>query len=266
MSVLNEICAKKKDHIDTQKSKISFYDLKLKAQENLTKQIFRKAILAKALNNKVALIAEVKKASPSHGVIRKNFAPVSIATAYKTAGATCLSVLTDTPYFQGDDSCFKQIRSKVDLPMLRKDFMIDPYQIYESRVLGANCVLLIMAAITDMQAQEMAGIASELGMDVLCEIHDEEELTRAADMKFDMIGINNRDLKTLDVSLQRGLDMVSMLPPDTLKIAESGIHTHDQIQMYMDRGFHGFLVGESLMRKDDIEEATRALLGQNLQI
>ena len=139
--------------------------------------------------------------------------------------------------------------------------MIDPYQIYESRILGADCILLIMAALSDAQAQEMGAITAELGMDVLCEVHDEEELQRAIDLEFNIIGINNRNLKTLDVSLRRGLDMAQNLPKDVTRIAESGIHTHDHIRMYQNAGFHGFLVGESLMRQPDIITATRTLLG-----
>lgn len=261
MSVLNEICTKKQDHVQACKAQLSLEDVKIKAQENVTKQRFRASILDKNSSNQVALIAEVKKASPSHGLIREDFDPVTIARQYTEAGATCLSVLTDAPYFQGHDTYLQQIRAVTDLPLLRKDFMIDPYQIYESRILGADCILLIMAALSDAQAQEMGAITAELGMDVLCEVHDEEELQRAIDLEFNIIGINNRNLKTLDVSLRRGLDMAQNLPKDVTRIAESGIHTHDHIRMYQNAGFHGFLVGESLMRQPDIITATRTLLG-----
>ena len=166
------------------------------------------------------------------------------------------------PYFQGHDTYLQEIRQATDLPLLRKDFMIDPYQIYESRILGADCILLIMAALSDTQAEEMSGIASELGMDTLCEVHDEKELQRAIDLKFNMIGINNRNLKTLDVSLERGLAMAKDLPSDVTRIAESGIHKHEHISMYQSAGFHGFLVGESLMRQPDIATATKTLLGK----
>ncbi|HIF26797.1 MAG TPA: indole-3-glycerol phosphate synthase TrpC [Micavibrio sp.] len=261
MSVLNEICTKKQDHVEACKSQRPLTEVITESKNNKTQQRFRKRILDKASSNKVALIAEVKKASPSHGLIREDFDPVKIARIYSESGAACLSVLTDVPYFQGHDTYLQEIRQATDLPLLRKDFMIDPYQIYESRILGADCILLIMAALSDTQAEEMSGIASELGMDTLCEVHDEEELQRAIDLKFNMIGINNRNLKTLDVSLERGLAMAKDLPPDVTRIAESGIHKHEHITMYQSAGFHGFLVGESLMRQPDIATATKTLLG-----
>lgn len=261
MSVLNEICTLKKEHVKACKSVKSLNKVKEESENAKTKQRFRKSILDKALKKDVALIAEVKKASPSHGLIREDFDPVKIAKIYTEAGATCLSVLTDTPYFQGHDSFLEAIREATPLPLLRKDFMVDPYQIYESRILGADCILLIMAALTNAQAEEMAGIAYELGMDVLCEVHDEDELQRAIDLNFEMIGINNRNLKTLEVSLEQGMKLAKQLPQDTTRIAESGIHKHEHIAMYQDAGFHGFLVGESLMRQEDISAATKTLLG-----
>ena len=261
MSVLNEICTKKQGHIDICKSNIPLAAIIAEAKNNVTKQKFRKNILEKTSKNEIALIAEVKKASPSHGLIRKDFDPVNIARIYTDAGATCLSVLTDEPYFQGHDKYLQDIRQVTQLPLLRKDFMIDPYQIYESRFLGADCILLIMAALTNTQAEEMRGIAEELGMDTLCEVHDAEELHRAIELNFDMIGINNRNLKTLEVSLDRGLELAKNLPATVTRIAESGIHNHDHIAIYQEAGFHGFLVGESLMRQPDISTATKTLLG-----
>ena len=261
MSVLNEICTQKQDHVEACKSQRPLTEVITESKNHTIQQRFRKSILDRASSNKVALIAEIKKASPSHGLIREDFDPVKIARIYSESGATCLSVLTDMPYFQGHDTYLKEIRQTTDLPLLRKDFMIDPYQIYESRILGADCILLIMAALSDTQAEEMSGIANELGMDTLCEVHDEKELQRAIDLKFNMIGINNRNLKTLDVSLERGLALAKDLPPDVTRIAESGIHKHEHITMYQSAGFHGFLVGESLMRQPDIATATKTLLG-----
>ncbi len=257
--VLTKICADKRDHIDAKMRVQSLNNLKVLLEDQDKTRGFINTLKQK----KVALIAEVKKASPSKGVIRQDFDPVDIATQYETHGASCLSVLTDEPYFQGSDEYFTRIRDAVALPMLRKDFMIDEYQIYESRVLGADCVLLIMACLSDSQASDFYALASSLGMDVLVEVHDEEELMRALKFNPQMVGVNNRNLKTLDVDLQTGLNLSSMMPSNVLRVAESGINQNDDIQRFEAAGYSAFLVGESLMRQDDIGVAVKELLTPN---
>jgi indole-3-glycerol phosphate synthase len=209
----------------------------------------------------VGLIAEVKRASPSKGVIREKFNPVEIATAYAEAGASCISVLTDVPYFQGEDSYLVDVRSHVPLPVLRKDFMLEPYQIKESRALGADCILLIMAALSDVQAAELEQAALELGMDVLVEVHDEAECERALKLKSTLLGVNNRNLKTLTVDLSTTEKLATMVPDNYTLVCESGIATHQEIERMNKAGAYCFLVGESLMREKDIAAATRKLLG-----
>ncbi len=256
-SVLEKICDDKKDHVAKQKALKSLADIEALAKTQEAPRGF-----ISALNKKnPALIAEVKKASPSKGIIREDFDPVAIAKSYESAGAACLSVLTDKPYFQGTDDYFTAVKESVVLPMLRKDFMVDPYQIIESRALGADCILLIMAHLSDLQAQEFYALANDFGMDALFEVHDADELERALALNPKMVGVNNRNLKTLDVNLQTGLDIAQEMPANILKVAESGLHNNDDIKTFQSAGFAAFLVGESLMRQGDIEEATRALLG-----
>jgi len=257
MSVLDEINAKKREHVQAQKDACPFPVLESRALAAPEPKGF-----LRALENAggPAIIAEVKKASPSKGVIREDFDPVEIAEIYEQNGATCLSVLTDEPYFQGSDDIFRDVREHVALPMLRKDFMIDPYQIYESRALGADCTLLIMAALSDSQAKELYDLSYELGMDVLVEVHNEAELERALRLNPKIVGVNNRNLKTLDVDIQNSFDLVQNIPLSVLKIAESGISDPETITNLYNSGFKGFLVGESLMRSDDIGGALQHLL------
>lgn len=260
MTVLDKICADKAIHVAAQKESVSFKDIKTRALDAGPTRGF-----INALNNAedIALIAEVKKASPSKGVIREDFNPVEIAQTYEAGGAICLSVLTDEPYFQGRDDYFTAIRNAITLPMLRKDFMIDPYQIYESRILGADCILIIMACLSDNQATELYNLSIELGMDVLVETHDEEEIERAKKLNPAMVGVNNRNLKTLEVSHETGLAMAKNLPDDVLRIAESGIYNHEDIQKFKKAGYAGFLIGESLMREANVALALKNILKNN---
>lgn len=261
MNKLEEICAVKKAHVTTKRAEMNLCEIKTRLHESEPPRGFKHALTAKCDNGNIALIAEVKKASPSKGIIRANFNPVEIAQTYQDNGAACLSVLTDEPYFQGKDDYFTAIRAAVKIPMLRKDFMVDPYQIYESRLLGADCILLIMAALSDEEAREMYEISLELGMDVLAETHDEQEIERAIKLEKAIIGVNSRNLKTLDVNLQTAMDLGKIIPSTRLKIAESGIANHNDIKRLKEASYQGFLIGESLMRQNNIARATQKFLG-----
>lgn len=209
-----------------------------------------------------ALIAEVKKASPSKGLIRADFDPAKIAQSYQSGGAACLSVLTDGPSFQGSARVFAQVRAATDLPLLRKDFMVDPLQVYQSRAMGADCVLIIMAMIDDGLAKDLYDLSTELGMDALIETHDAFELRRAMKLGGDLIGINNRDLRTFDTTLDTFKSLAPAAHKNALLVAESGIFTTDHILDLTAHGARAFLVGESLMRQENVEQATQVLLGK----
>ena len=207
------------------------------------------------------VIAEIKKASPSGGLIRPDFNPAELARAYQAGGATCLSVLTDAPWFQGEPAHLQAARAATTLPVLRKDFMLDPWQIYESRAMGADCVLLIMAALTNEAAIELEGTARLLEMDVLVEVHDQTELTRALGLQTPLIGVNNRNLKTLQTDLDTTVELAPFVPPDRLLITESGIRNRDDVQRLGNVGAQCLLVGESLLRQQDVGAAIHSLLG-----
>lgn len=255
-TVLDKINADKRLHIAAKKSQTPLNELQARVKDAPATRGFINALMGKDK----ALIAEVKKASPSKGIIRADFDPVQIAKIYEDNGASCLSVLTDEPYFQGHDDYLRAVRGAVSLPLLRKDFMLDEYQVYESRTLGADCILLIMASLTDTQAKELYDCAGQLSLDALFEIHDAEELERALALNPKMVGVNNRNLKTLDVSLETGLSLGRSMPDGILKVAESGIESPDHIASFQAAGFTAFLIGESLMRQPDIGTATRKIL------
>ena len=259
--VLAKICADKRRHIEAKKSECPLAELEKAIAELPPTRGFCRALVETAANGNLALIAEIKKASPSKGLIRTEFDPPALAQAYQNGGATCLSILTDKPYFQGNDSFLTTARSAVSLPALRKDFTLDPYQLFEARVIGADAILLIMAALCDSDANSLASLASEIGLDVLVEVHNREELDRALTIDADLIGINNRNLKTLSVDLSVTEELASSVPNDKTIVAESGLYSYADLLRMKDAGASAFLVGESLMRKSDVEQATRALLG-----
>ena len=262
MITLAEICSVKREHIAACKARVSEAALMRQAHAQTAPRGFYAALNARKHQGKIGLIAELKKASPSKGLIRADFYPETMARAYEKGGATCLSVLTDVPYFQGQDDYLARARDAVSLPVLRKDFMLDIYQIVESRALGADCILLIMAALDDAMAKEMEGAARALGMDALIEVHDRTELERAlTHLSSPLIGINNRNLKTMAVDLATSEILAKHLPPHILAVCESGIAAPRDIERMRKASISCFLVGESLMREADVSQAVKTLLG-----
>jgi indole-3-glycerol phosphate synthase len=258
--ILAEICGAKRSHVAACKRERPLSVLEAEAG-SMTPPLGFALSLKRASVSGFGLIAEIKKASPSAGEIRPDFNPAAIAAAYRNAGAACLSVLTDQPYFQGRDSFVLEARSESNLPCLRKDFMVDPYQVLEARAIGADCILVIMAAVEDVLAEELTACAGDLGMDVLVEVHNREELDRALNLDARLIGINNRNLKTLAVDLATTEELAPHVPQDRDIVCESGLKAHEDLLRMEQCGARRFLVGEHLMRQDDVEAATRTLLG-----
>lgn len=259
--VLSRICSDKRNHIAARKQVRGLSELSQAAKTAPPPRGFFPKLRSVHESGRYALIAEIKKASPSKGLIREDFDPVDIARAYERGGAACLSILTDEPYFQGEDGYLTVARAAVSLPVLRKDFILDPYQVVESRTLGADCILLIMAVLDDGQAVELEGSARELGMDVLVEVHDEAELERALVLSSPLIGVNNRNLKTFETNPATTEKLAAILPRERFLVSESGLHSHADLERMARTGARAFLVGESLMREKDVEAATKKLLG-----
>ena len=259
--ILEKIIAVKREELATLVRQKPLSAMRLDAESRVLTRDFLGALRTKTAAGKPAVIAEIKKASPSKGLLRPDFIPADIAQSYAECGAACLSVLTDTSFFQGSVEYFKQARASCSLPALRKDFMIDAYQIYESRVMGADCILLIAAVLNDAQMKDMEAVAMALDMAVLVEVHDAGELERGLKLKTPLIGINNRNLKTFDVSLDTTLALLGQVPENRIVVTESGISTAQDVKRMRDAGVNTFLVGEAFMRADDSGIALKQLFG-----
>jgi indole-3-glycerol phosphate synthase len=246
--ILKRILARKVEEIDERNRAVDLRRLSQRVEDADSPRGFLASLRRKIDAGFPAVIAEVKKASPSRGVLREDFDPAQIAASYERGGAACLSVLTDVDFFKGADSYLQQARAACSLPVLRKDFIIDPYQIYEARVLGADCVLLIVAALGDVMLRELLQLTAHLGMDALVEVHDGDELDRALPMPAPLIGINNRDLRSFETRLEVTLELLERIPDDRLVVTESGIHTRADVALMQSRGVNSFLVGEAFMR------------------
>ncbi len=261
--ILQKILARKVEEVAARSIAVSSAQLRDQIQRASPTRGFVKSIEQKLAAGQAAVIAEIKKASPSKGVIRPDFHPAEIAASYARHGATCLSVLTDIDFFQGCDEYLQQARAACALPVLRKDFMIDPYQVYEARALGADCILLIVAALDDGLMQALNDLVHELGMDVLVEVHDADELERALRLDTRLIGINNRNLRTFATSLDTTLDLLAQIPAERIVVTESGIHTPVDVKRMREHGVNSFLVGEAFMKADDPGERLAELFNSS---
>jgi indole-3-glycerol phosphate synthase len=257
--ILNRILARKAEEVAERRSRVPLADLTARIAEQPETRGFAAAIEAKIEAGLPALIAEVKKASPSKGVIRVEFDPVAIAKSYEAGGAACLSVLTDADFFQGSEAFLRQARSACALPLLRKDFIVDPYQVHEARAIGADAILLIVSALDDDELLPLALLAAELDMDVLCEVHDEEEMERALALPVPLIGVNNRNLRNFETALETSLALQDMIEYDRVLVAESGIRTPEDVARLREGGIQAFLVGEAFMRAEDPGSELRRL-------
>jgi indole-3-glycerol phosphate synthase len=256
---LRKILARKREEVAARSARVSLGSLEQRTTEQGDPRGFALAMQRQVAAGDAAVIAEVKKASPSKGVIREDFQPAQIAQSYERGGATCLSVLTDIDFFQGSDEFLQQARDACSLPVLRKDFTVDPYQVVEARAIGADAVLLIVAALEQSQMLELAHSAQEVGIDVLVEVHDRAELDRALELATPLVGINNRDLHTFDMRLETTLELLPHIPDDRLVITESGIHGREDVALMRERDVHAFLVGEAFMRAEQPGEKLREL-------
>ncbi len=249
--ILKRIVARKHEEIAERVERTPIDEQRARAADADAVRGFADSLARRIAAGQAGVIAEIKKASPSKGVLREDFDPASIAASYAAHGAACLSVLTDVDFFQGGDAYLQQARAACELPVIRKDFIVDPYQVYEARALGADCILLIVACLGDAQMAELNGLAHELGMDVLVEVHDAAELERALAVPGRLLGINNRNLSTFDVSLQTTLDLLPKIPEQRLVVTESGIHAPQDVRLMREHGVHAFLVGEAFIRADN---------------
>jgi len=257
--ILKKIIARKIEEINERKKQCNLQEMRLRANNADVCRGFVEAIKSKIEQGKPGVIAEIKKASPSKGVIRENFKPAEIAKSYEKGGAACLSVLTDADFFQGSEDYLKQARAACSLPVIRKDFIVDPYQVYESRSIGADCILLIVAALNDTQLSELSSLAQELGLDVLVEVHDAEELQRALVLQLPLVGINNRDLRTFEVNLNTTLDLLKQIPKNRIVVTESAIQDKKDVALMRAHDVNAFLVGEAFMRAADPGKALAKL-------
>jgi len=249
--ILQKITRHKAEEVRARSARLPARILVESLQESAALRGFVAALETRIRSARPGVIAEIKKASPSQGVLRPDFHPAEIARSYAAAGAACLSVLTDETFFQGSDLYLQQARAACDLPVLRKDFIIDPYQVYEARAIGADCILLIAACLGDIQLSELGALATELGMDVLVEVHDRDELERALTLSTRLIGINNRDLRTFETRLDTTLDLLRAIPAERIVVTESGIQAPQDVALMRENGVHAFLVGEAFMRSPD---------------
>lgn len=249
--ILQKILRTKQEEIAARSAVRSLAQLQAEAASASPVRGFEQSMRKRLAAGESAVIAEIKKASPSKGLIRENFDPPAIAVSYERGGAACLSVLTDAQYFQGSESYLQAARAACQLPVIRKDFIVDRYQVYEARAIGADCILLIVAALADAQMTDLYALATELGMDALIEVHDKDELGRALRLNAPLIGINNRNLRTFETSLQTTIDLLPDVPENVLLVTESSIHTPADVRLMRDHGVNAFLVGEALMRADD---------------
>lgn len=250
-TILDKILERKVEEVAERSAATSIADLQAAIADQAEPRGFVAAIETKLANNQAAVIAEIKKASPSKGIIREDFFPAEIAKSYEKGNAACLSVLTDVDFFQGSDSFIREVKTASKLPVLRKEFIVDEYQIYEARAIGADCILLIAAALEQEKMVRFNDLARELGLDVLVEVHDQAELERALELPNKLIGINNRNLKTFVTSLETTFDLLDMIPDDRIVVTESGIHTTDDVAAMRGHDVHTFLVGEALMKAED---------------
>jgi indole-3-glycerol phosphate synthase len=265
MSILDKIAAYKREEVATAKARTPLRDLEARIAETATPRGFRARLVEKKSEGEFGLVGEIKKASPSKGVIRPDFNPLALAQGYESGGTTCLSVLTDAPSFQGCLDYLPLVHAAVGLPVLRKDFLLDVYQVAEARAYAADCVLIILAMIDDDLASDLLGAAGQYRMDALFEIHDERELDRALKLGAGMIGINNRDLRTFETDLDVTLRLAPGIPGDVLAIAESGLASRADLECLAEAGVTTFLIGETLMRQADVVAATRALIGAKMR-